>query len=197
MPLAPEIQALVDAMAANPDAKPTHELTPEDAREGYRTLGAMFGPGEAIASVADRSIPGPAGQIPLRCYRPASETPLPVVVFYHGGGWTIGDLDTHDKECRAIANRAGAVVVSVDYRLGPENRYPAATEDAYAALCWLGEHADEIGGNCGKIAVVGDSAGGNLVAVVALRAREENGPTLCAQVLVYPAVDLRPEAASL
>ncbi len=191
MPLAPEIQALVDGMAQNPDAKATHELSPADAREGYLALGSMFGPGEEVGKVEDRKIPGPAGEIPIRCYSPAGDGPFPVVVFYHGGGWTIGDIDSHDKECRAIANGASALVVSVDYRLAPEHPYPAAVEDSFAALQWIAANAASLGGDPSRIAVAGDSAGGNLSAVVSLLARDEGGPALCFQALVYPATDLR------
>lgn len=179
-------------MADNPDHRPTHELSPAQAREGYRALGLMFGPGEAVSTVDDRSIPGPAGDIPLRVYSPAGEGPFGVWVFYHGGGWVIGDLDTHDRECRAICNGAGCIVVSVDYRLAPEHPFPAAPEDAYAALAWVGEHAAELGGDPSRIAVGGDSAGGNLAAVVALLSRDRGGPALRHQLLVYPATDMRP-----
>jgi len=194
MPLAPEIQALVDGMAQDPDALPTHLQPLDEARAGYVALGNMFGPGEAVAKVTDRSVPGPAGEIPIRCYLPSQEAGLPIVVFFHGGGWTIGDLDTHDKECRAIANGAQALVVSVDYRLGPEHKYPAAADDCFAALQWVGEHGSDLGGDPSRIAVAGDSAGGNLSAVVSLLARDGGGPALRAQVLVYPCVDMRGEA---
>ncbi len=194
MPLAPEIQALVEGMAQNPDSKPTHELSPKEAREGYVALAQMFGPGEEVATVEDRSIPGPAGSIPVRVYRPEAGEPLPIVVFYHGGGWVIGDLDTHDRECRALANGGRALVVSVDYRLAPEHPFPAAIDDSFAALQWLGQHGAELGGDPTRMAVAGDSAGGNLSAAVALRARDAGGPDLRAQLLVYPSVDLREEA---
>jgi acetyl esterase len=121
MPLAPEIQALVDGMAQDPEALPIHLQPLDEARAGYVALGNMFGPGEAVAKVIDRSVPGLAGEIPIRCYWPSQEAGLPIVVFFHGGGWTIGDLDTHDKECRAIANGAQALIVSVVFRLGPEH----------------------------------------------------------------------------
>ncbi|MGE4609386.1 MAG: alpha/beta hydrolase [Myxococcota bacterium] len=190
MPLHAQITALMEAMAANPDALDIAESTPEQAREFYRTLGAMFGPGPDV-SVEDRSIPGPAGEIPLRVYTPESDGPFGVFVFYHGGGWVIGDRDTHDRECRTLCEQAGCIVVSVDYRLAPEHVFPAAADDAFAALQWVGNNARELGGDPERIAVGGDSAGGNLAAVVALLARDAGGPALRFQLLVYPAVDLR------
>jgi acetyl esterase len=191
MPLHPQITALVEAMAANPDAKPIDQSTVEEAREFYRGLGSMFGPGPEPAKVEDRSIPGPAGEIPLRVYTPHGDGPFGVMVFFHGGGWVIGDLDTHDRECRLLCHDAACVVVSVHYRRAPEACYPAAPDDAYAALCWVGENAAELSVDPQRIAVGGDSAGGNLSAVVALRARDEGGPALRFQLLIYPAVDLR------
>jgi acetyl esterase len=196
MPLHPQVRALVEGMAANPDAKPTHEQTPKEARDGYRALAAMFGAAPGVAKVEDRTIPGPACEIPVRVYTPGGDGPFGVLVFYHGGGWVIGDLDTHDRECRLICNGAGCVVVSVDYRLAPEHPFPAAVEDAYAALEWVGRNAAEVGGDPRRLAVGGDSAGGNLSAVVALLARDQHGPSLRFQLLVYPAVDARNDGAS-
>ncbi|MGH0038505.1 MAG: alpha/beta hydrolase [Myxococcota bacterium] len=195
MPLHPQIQALVDGMAANPDAKPTHELPPGEAREGYRALAAMLGPGPPVHRVEDRSLPGPAGPIPIRVYRPGDGDQRGVLVFFHGGGFVIGDLDTHDRECRVLCNEADCVVVSVDYRLAPEHGFPAAHGDAFAALRWVGENAAALGADPGRIAVGGDSAGGNLSASVALRARDEGGPALRLQLLVYPTVDGRRDPA--
>jgi acetyl esterase len=191
MPLDPQLTGLIDAMASNPDAVPTHELTPELAREGYRALVTMLGPVEEVANVEDRAIPGPLGEIPIRVYAPEGSGPFGVLVFYHGGGWVIGDLDSHDRECRAICNATPCIVVSVDYRLAPEHRFPAAPEDAYAALEWVAGHAAALGGDAERLAVGGDSAGGNLSAVVTLMARDRSGPTLRFQLLVYPAVDMR------
>jgi acetyl esterase len=195
MPLNPQIQVLIDGMAANPDAKPTHELTPDEAREGYRALAAMLGPGPEVHRVEDRTIPGPAGDLPVRIYQPGEGDGRGVLVFFHGGGFVIGDLDTHDRECRVLCNGADCVVVSVDYRLAPEHRFPSAHEDAFAALRWVGENAASLGGDPGRIAVGGDSAGGNLSASVALRARDEGGPDLRLQLLVYPTVDGRRDAS--
>ncbi|MFP6624966.1 MAG: alpha/beta hydrolase [Myxococcota bacterium] len=191
MPLDPQIKPLVDAMAANPDAKAIHEQTPKEARDGYRALTSMFGPVPDVAAVEDRTLPGPACEIPIRVYRPEGSGPFGVLVFYHGGGWMIGDLDTHDRECRLLCNGAGCLVVSVDYRLAPEDPFPAAVEDAFTALQWIGRNAADLGGDPRRIAVGGDSAGGNLSAVMALLARDEGGPALCFQLLVYPAVDAR------
>ncbi|BBY16299.1 lipase [Mycolicibacterium litorale] len=135
----------------------------------------------------DRRIPGPAGDIPIRVYRPATGEPAPpVVVFFHGGGFALGDLDTHDGECRQHAATAEAVVVAVDYRLAPEHPYPAAVEDAWAALTWVAAHGAELGADPNRLAVAGDSAGGNLCAVMTQRARDRGGPPIVFQLLWYP-----------
>ena len=144
-----------------------------------------------MAEVLDRVIPGPdGGDLPIRSYRPpgAAERP-PVIVYLHGGGWTIGDLETHDEPCRALAAGTGAVVISVDYRLAPEHRFPDALDDAYAAVCFVADNADELGVDVERLVVAGDSAGGNLAAVVSLMARDRSGPAIALQVLIYPAVD--------
>ena len=194
MRLHPQIAALVEGMASNPDARPTWEQSPKEARDGYRALAAMLGPVPEVGGVEERSIPGPASEIPVRIYRPlepAGSGPLGVVVFYHGGGWVIGDLDTHDRECRLLCNGAGCLVVAVDYRLAPEHPFPAAVDDAFAALRWVARNARSFGGDPGRLAVAGDSAGGNLAAVVSLLARDAGGPSLRFQLLIYPAVDAR------
>jgi acetyl esterase len=147
-------------------------------------------PVDDVGSVNDRTIPGPAGEIPVRVYTPLkSGAGRGVLVYFHGGGWVIGDLDSHDAVCRAVSNAAECVVVSVHYRLAPEHRYPAAADDAYAATVWVAEHAVELGVEPTQVAVGGDSAGGNLAAVVALMARDRGGPALAFQSLVYPVVD--------
>jgi len=191
MPLDPQLAPLLEAMANNPDARPTHEQTPDEARDGYLALAAMLGPGEAVAEVRDRSIPGPAAEIPIRIYTPEGQGPFGVLVYFHGGGFVIGSLETHDKECRALCKRASCMVVAVDYRLAPEHRYPAAPRDSYAALEWVATHAASIGADPTRIAVGGDSAGGNLSAVVTQMARDLNGPSIRFQLLIYPCVDAR------
>jgi acetyl esterase len=143
--------------------------------------------GPALASVTDRTVPGPDGEVPVRVYRPEGDGPFPTVVFFHGGGWVIGDLESHDLACRHLARESGCVVVAVDYRRAPEHPYPAAANDAYAATAWVADNPDAVDGT-GRLAVAGDSAGGNLAASVALRARDEDGPAISYQALVYPAV---------
>ena len=145
---------------------------------------------EAVAEVVDRTIPGPAGDIPIRVYRPDEAGPVPGVVYFHGGGFVICDLDSHDGAARRITNALGAVVVSVDYRLAPEHPWPAAADDSYAATRWVGDHANELGIDPARLVVAGDSAGGNLTAVVAQMARDQGGPPLAFQLMVYPVIDL-------
>ncbi len=168
---------------------PMWEMTPAEARNSYRTMSSLMGPGIDIHHIEDLSIRrGDGSDIGVRLYRP-EEGVLPVVVFYHGGGFVIGDLESHDRECRRIAQDANAVVVSVDYGLGPERPFPSATDDAWAGLTWTLTNAERLGLDASRVAVAGDSAGGNLAAVTAQRARDE-GINLCLQVLVYPAVDI-------
>ena len=146
---------------------------------------------EAVASVEDRTVPGPAGDIPVRVYRPADDgATRPGIVYFHGGGFVICDLDSHDGACRRLANAVDAVVVSVDYRLAPEHRWPAAPDDAFAATEWVALHADDLGIDGDRLAVAGDSAGGNLTAVVAQMARDQGGPPLAFQLMIYPVTDL-------
>ena len=146
---------------------------------------------EAVASVEDRMVPGPAGDIPVRVYRPATGGELrPGVVYFHGGGFVICGLDSHDGACRRLANAVDAVVVSVDYRLAPEHPWPAAADDAFAATEWVARHADDLGIDVDRLAVAGDSAGGNLTAVVAQMARDRGGPPLAFQLMIYPVIDL-------
>lgn len=186
--LDPQADALLTAIASAPPA-PTAALTPEQARASFLRPSWLGSPRE-MAAVRDLSIPGPAGPLRLRAYLPHGRCPLPVLVFFHGGGFVVGSVEEFDTLCTLLADGAACVVVSVDYRLAPEWTFPAATEDAFAALCWVGAHAEELGGDPARIAVAGDSAGGNLAAGVALKARDEGGPALAHQVLVSPWVDL-------
>lgn len=187
MSLDPQTQALLDQIAAL-DAPPLNTMSPAEARQAAKAMD-LNGPGEPVAQVENRVIPGPAGELPVRLYAPAGSGPFPALVFFHGGGWVIGDLDTQDRGCRALTNRAGCVVCSVDYRLAPEHKFPAAPEDCYAATQWVAAQAASLKVDPARIAVGGDSAGGNLAAVVALMARDRNGPPLCFQLLIYPATD--------
>lgn len=187
MPLHPQMQAVLDLFAKFPQ---THTLSAPEARRVMVERRALIkAVPEPVAKVENRTIPGPAGEIPLRIYMPEGSGPFPVLVYFHGGGWVLGDLESHDGVCRVLANAARCVVASVDYRLAPEHKYPAAAEDCYAATQWVAANAASIGGDPERIAVGGDSAGGNLAAVVALMARDKGGPRLRHQLLVYPVTD--------
>jgi acetyl esterase len=196
MALRPEIRALLDQQAAS-GRPPLHRQSVAQAR-AFHTGDAAALNGEAVqlAAVADRAVPGPGGDLRVRVYTPRGAPPFPIVVFFHGGGWVVGTLDTYDPLCRALAAAVPTVVVSVDYRLAPEHRWPAAVEDAYAATLWASRHAAELGGAQHRLAVAGDSAGGNLAAVVALGARDRGGPAIAFQLLVYPALDAAGDTGS-
>jgi acetyl esterase len=187
MPLDPQAQALLEQMQALPT---WYEVPLSDARL-QREISAplMNGQPEPVKYVEDRALPGPDGEIPIRIYTPAGDGPFPVLVYFHGGGWVLSNLATHDALCRKLTNRAGCITVSVDYRLAPEHKFPAAVEDAYAATSWVAAHAHTFQGDPTRIAVGGDSAGGNLSAVVTHIARDQGGPALFYQLLIYPATD--------
>ena len=187
MALDPGLKIVLDQLAANPGPQ-LHELPVAQARAFFDQM-QLPRPEVKVAEVSDRRIPGPAGEIPVRIYRPEGKAPFPALVYFHGGGWVIGSLETHDGSCRDLANRIGCVVVSVDYRLAPEARYPAAAEDCFAATKWVAENARALGVDAARIGIGGDSAGGNLTAVVALMARDRGGPALRHQLLIYPVTD--------
>ncbi|MGI5414652.1 alpha/beta hydrolase [Actinomadura luteofluorescens] len=187
MPLDPEAQRIIDRTPAE-DPSGGAPLDVAAMREGFRRMWVVPDDLPHVGSVADTAIPGPAGDIPVRVYTPEGEGPFPAFVWFHGGGWTIGGLDENEYSCRAVCAAAGAVVMSVDYRLAPENPFPAAADDAYAAVRWVVEHGERIGADPSRVAVGGESAGGNLAAVVALKARDLGGPELALQVLVSPVV---------
>lgn len=189
MPLDPQAQAFLDQIAAI--GGPSLTAVPvAEARQMMEMLSQMRGAEVPVASALDRAIPGPAGDIPVRVYTPTGGGPFPLLVWFHGGGWVLGSLATHDGICRSLAAGAGCVVVSVDYRLAPEHRYPAAAEDCYAATQWCAAHAAELGADANRLTIGGDSAGGNLTAVVAQMARDRGGPRLVFQLLVYPVTDV-------
>jgi acetyl esterase len=185
--LDPKIEAVLAGMLAAP-GPPAHEIPIEQARVNHRMeTEALCGSGPAVEEVRDLAIPSAGGEIPVRVYRPAGDSPLPIVVWLHGGGWALGSIETYDAPVRALANAAGAIVVSVEYRLAPEHRFPAAVQDSLAAVRWAAARGAELGGDPERIAVAGDSAGGNLAAVVARRLRGELDLRL--QALIYPVTD--------
>jgi acetyl esterase len=196
--LHPQARKLLD-LIADSGIPPTHTLAPADARRFYLERRRFTQPdAPEVAQVRDLSADGPHGPVPLRLYRPAGAAPgaLPVLVYYHGGGWVIGDLDTHDVLCRQLANGSGCAVVAVDYRMGPEHRFPAAVDDCIAATRWVSRHAASLGIDAARLAVGGDSAGGNLAAVVAIAARDAGDLPVAFQLLIYPATDQRRIAPS-
>jgi acetyl esterase len=150
-----------------------------------------------VAHVENRMVPGPDGDIPVRLYTPQGPGPFPVLIFFHGGGWVIGDLETYDELCRTLTNGAECIVVSVDYRLAPEHKFPAGPEDCYAATQWVATHATQLNGDPSRVAIGGDSAGGNLAAVVAQMARDREGPRLVFQLLIYPMTNFTADTPSL
>jgi acetyl esterase len=183
--LDPQIAPLIEMLDAG--FPPVHTMTGAQARATIRSRFVPPPRPEPVAEVRDHTIPGPGGDIPVRAYRPDGDV-LPIVVYAHGGGFVFCDLDTHDGLCRAIANHVPAIVISVGYRLAPENRWPDAAEDVYAATQWAARNADAVGGDPRRVAVCGDSAGGNLSAVTALMARDRGGPSIAAQLLIYPVI---------
>ncbi len=199
MPLHPSAKAFLDQRAAL-GVKPVTELSVEAAREQTVRVALAMGAGEPVAHVEDRAIPGPNGDIPIRVYAPVhtpqGQHPLPLLVYFHGGGWVVGNLDASDVSCRMIANAAGCLVVSANYRHAPEHRFPLPAEDAYAATQWTARHAATLHGDASRLAVGGSSAGGNLAAVVALMARDRGTPSLIFQLLVVPVIDCRFDTAS-
>ena len=194
MPLDPEAKASLEKRVEMGVLEP-HESSPEEARALQAARPNL--PGPEVASVSDHMAPGPHGAVPVRVYVPAGgevpasagTTGLPVCMWFHGGGWVIGSVATNDATCRALANAAGAIVVSVDYRLAPEHRFPIPFDDSYAATVWAAANAASLGGDPSRLAVAGASAGGNLATTIALRARDENGPPLVQQSLIYPVTD--------
>ena len=183
MPLDPQAQDVLDQMAAL-GFPANNTVSPEEARANG--LARPRVPGPEVAKVEDRTIPGVGTGIPVRIYTPEGSGPFPVLAWYHGGGWVVGNLETADGTARHLAVRAGCVVVSVDYRLAPEAKFPAAADDCYAATQWIAQNASSINVDPSKIAVGGDSAGGNLGAVVSLMAKDRGGPAIALQLLVYP-----------
>jgi acetyl esterase len=198
MPLHPQAQALREHRSRS-GAPPLYTLTPAVARAAdLADIQAAAGAPEPVAVVEERRIPGPGGPLALRLYRPElNGTPMPALLYLFGGGWTLGSLDTSDAICRRLANSVGCVVASVGYRLAPEHPFPAAVQDCGTALRWLAAQAEGLGIDPRRLAVGGDSAGGNLAAAVTLLAREQGGPALRHQLLVYPNTDHRAATASL
>ncbi len=191
MPLDPAVQGMLSLLASM-DRPPLSAGTPEQARAGFRTLTVDLRDPAAVvpvASVEERVLPLGGRDVAVRLYRPQGDGPHPTVVFFHGGGFVIGDLDTHDNQCRWICRESEVVVLSVDYRLAPEAPFPAAVDDCLAATLWAFDHVAELGGDAARVVVGGDSAGGNLAAVVAQQLRDAGGPVPAAQLLLYPATD--------
>jgi len=189
MPLDREARQMLERVSAAGIKRP-HELSVADARQASRDrLQLYHRPSEPVARVVDITVPGSDGDLPGRLYAPSQECGLAILVYFHGGGWVLGDLETSDAQCRALANQAGCLVVAAGYRCAPEYKFPAAVMDAYATTRWVATNADVLGGDAARIAVGGDSAGGNLAAVVALIARDQAAFKLSFQLLVYPVVD--------
>ena len=188
--LNPQIVELLEELQQR-EIPPIQNLTPTEAREIRNPILAGFGgPKAEVAGVENRTIPGPNGPVPVRIYSPEGNGPFPILVFFHGGGWVVGNLDTHDCACRLLTTGAKYLLVAVDYRLAPENKFPAAIEDAFAALEWVSENSETLNGDPLRIAVAGDSAGGNIAAILCQMSRDRKGPEIKYQILIYPVTDL-------
>ncbi|MCX5215071.1 alpha/beta hydrolase [Kitasatospora sp. NBC_00240] len=197
MPLHPQLQTLRDQRARS-GAAPLYSLSVEEARAAdLASIRAAAGSPRSLHKVTDLRIPGPGGELAVRVYRPSAARPLPALLYYFGGGWTLGSIDTADGLCRDLAAEAGCLVVTVGYRLAPEHPFPAAVHDCHAALRWVADHAEELGADPARLAVGGDSAGGNLAAAVTLLARADGDLALAGQVLVYPNTDQLADDASM
>jgi acetyl esterase len=186
MPVDPQIQALLDKGTGVPA---THTLPVDVARGQYEARIALMASAAEIADVRERTIDGPGGPLRIRIYTPHGKGPFPLLVFFHGSGFVLCSLDTHDGMCRNLSAGAGCVVASVDYRLAPEHKFPAGIDDCLYATRWAAAHPAELGVNSMHVAIAGDSAGANMAAVTALRVRDEGGPPLCGQLLLYPVTD--------
>jgi acetyl esterase len=197
MPLSPDVEMLLQGMAAA-GAPPIWESTVEEARAGGPMIAAMAGESIPVGSVENLTIPVDGDtSVGARVYTPSGDGPFPVVVFFHGGGWVVCDLDTHDNPCRQICRDAEAVVVSIDYRMGPEFRFPTAPNDCFAATQWVAANAASLNADASRLAVCGDSAGGNLSAVVSQMARDAGGPAITFAALIYPATDMADRSGSM
>ncbi len=188
MPLDPQVKELLDAMEAM-GFEELHNLSVEAARERALSMVDPEAFPEYDGRIEDRNIPGPAGDLPVRIFTPSGDGPFPMVMYFHGGGFVVGNLDTHEAICRLLSQYSGAIVISVDYRLAPEHKFPAAVDDCLAATRWAADNAATLNGDPDRLVVAGDSAGGNLATVVALRIRDEGGPELRGQLLIYPIAD--------
>ena len=195
MPLDEDVRQILEVLDP-PDAPLLADQTVDAARLAMAATSALNANPEPVALVENRTIPGPAGEIPVRIYTPEGTGPLPILLFFHGGGWVLCNLDTHDGVARRLANHAQCIVISVDYRLAPEHPFPLPLDDCCAATRWAATEATSFGGDPTRLAVAGDSAGGNLAAATALRLRDEDGPRICHQLLIYPALDAQCATAS-
>lgn len=187
MTVQPQVKKLLEYFESR-DVPPTDEMTVDEARKSYEAMCSQLNKKEEVYQVEDIAIKGYKSNIGLRVYTPEGEGPHPALVYYHGGGWVIGNLNTHDAFCRSVTNQAHCVVIAVDYSLSPEAKFPVAVEDSYLAAKWVNEHALELNIDPERIAVGGDSAGGNLATVVSYLARERKSPSIMYQLLIYPSV---------